>query len=92
MINCNSVLLHVIALEGEDYIVLTNVIVFQVNASNGTIECEDFATTTQDLVLEGDHHFLVKIYSTDPEIYFDRYFLPVYINDSDSEYDYRYIF
>ena len=65
---------------------LTNVIVFQMNASNGTIECTDFAETIQDQVLEGDHHFLVQINSTDPEIYFDDgYSLPVYINDSDSE-------
>lgn len=76
---------YVVAFEDEDYIVLTNVIVFQANATNGTIECVNFAEATQDMVLEGDHHFLVKINSTDPDIYFHRYPLPVYINDSDSE-------
>lgn len=83
---CNSVYYDVIAFEGEDFNILNNMVVFEINATNGTIECVDFAQTTQDMILEGEHHFLVVINSTDPEINFDYYYLPVYINDSDSEY------
>lgn len=65
---------------------LNNLIVFEINATNGTIQCEDFAQISQDQTLEGFQHFLVFINSTDPEINFDESYLRVYITDSDGKW------
>ena len=56
------------------------------NATNGTIECVNFASIVADMTLEGFHHFIVIINHTSPEINIDDGELSVYIADNDSKY------
>lgn len=58
---------------------------------NTTERCVDFAEITQDMTLEGVHHFVVVIESTSPEINVLDEDLIVYITDNDSELSIRYI-
>ena len=75
-------------MEGSDFTVLMDEIVFEVGSGNGTRRCVNFTEISSDMVLEGFHQFVVVVNETSPPINIDEYaqYLKVYVIDNDSEY------
>ena len=75
------------AMEGSDFTVLMDELVFVAGSGNGTRRCVNFTAISSDMALEGFHHFLVVVNETNPPINVDEYaqYLSVYVIDNDSE-------
>ena len=80
-------LLFYAAMEGSDFTVLMDELVFEVGSGNGTERCVNFTAISSDMALEGFHHFAVIVNKTYPPINIDEYaqYLSVYIIDNDSK-------
>ena len=84
---CFKYSLFLAAMEGSDFTVLMNKVVFEVGSGNGTMRCVNFTAITSDMALEGFHHFIVVVNETSPQINVDEeaQYLSVYIIDNDSK-------
>ena len=75
-------------MEGSDFTVLMDEVVFEVGSGNGTRRCVNFTAIASDMSLEGFHHFIIVINETNPQINVDEdaQYLRVYVIDNDSKY------
>ena len=78
------------AVEGSDFTVLMDELVFEVGSGNGAERCVNFTAISSDMAVEGFHHFAVIVNKTYPPINIDEYaqYLSVYIIDNDSKCKY----